>query len=299
MKYIVTGGCGFIGGHIVDLLINKGHEVIIIDNNIDNINSYINNEATYFNFDISSNNDKEKISKLFLNCDGVFHCAALVNVQESIDNPLLYEKNNTIGTLNILEACRLSNVKKLIFSSSAAVYGENEKSPLNEYDKTNPISPYGLQKLYGEKLCKYYSEIYKLNTVCLRYFNVYGNRQKFSSSYAAVVRIFLHKYLKKQPITITGDGNQTRDFINVIDIAEANLKSMESKDANDGIIINIGSGSNLSINELANFFKCDVEYINAVKEVRESLADINLAKKILNWEPTINIKNWINEKLIH
>ena len=299
MKYIVTGGCGFIGSHIVDNLIKEGHETIVIDYNADSKDSYFNYKATYFNFDISSNNNKQKISELFLNCDGVFHCAALVNVQESIENPLLYEKNNTIGTLNILELCRLNNVKKLIFSSSAAVYGNNEKSPLRENDKTGPISPYGLQKLYGEKLCKYYSDIHGVNTVCLRYFNVYGDRQKFSSSYAAVVRIFLDQYLNKKPITIRGDGNQTRDFINVVDIASANLKSMESKDANDGIVINIGSGSNLSINDLANFFMGDIEYIDAVKEVKESLADITLAKKILNWNPTINIKNWISEKLTH
>jgi len=296
-KYLVTGGSGFIGSHIVEQLIDENYEVIIVDNQSNGRNPIINSKAKYHDIDISCLSNIEKIIDLLGECNGVFHCAALIDVQESIEKPIKYENNNTMSTLNLLEATRKAKVKNFVYSSSAAVYGNSNKFPINEDCDTGPISPYGAQKYYGEVICKVYSELYGINTSCLRYFNVFGERQKIAGAYATVIGIFKHQISKNKPLTIRGDGNQKRDFIYVKDIANANIKAMTSEKSFDGEIFNIGSGKSYSINEIASFFGGEKVFIDAVKEPKESLANIQKSYNLLNWKPSIDVKDWIKSQL--
>ena len=296
-KYVVTGGSGFIGSHIVDKLINENHDVVVIDNNSNQRDPIINPKAKYHNLDISNSDNVKQIENILQTSSGIFHCAASIDVQESIKNPYKYEKNNTIGTLNILQAAVKTNIKRVIYSSSAAVYGDTDKVPIKEGSAINPISPYGAQKYYGEIMCKMFSELHGLETCCLRYFNVFGERQKIAGTYATVIGIFKFQIQNNLPITITGDGKQKRDFIYVKDLANANYLSMFCEQKFNGEIFNIGSGKSYSINQIANFFNGPKTYIPAVKEPRESLANINKAKKILGWRPITDAKEWIMHNL--
>jgi UDP-glucose 4-epimerase len=296
-RYIVTGGSGFIGSHIVDELINQNHTVVVIDNNSNNLKPIINQNASYYYIDISDINNTNKLSELFHDCDGVFHCAALIDVQDSIARPYKYEINNTLSTLNILQIAAELKVKRVIYSSSAAVYGNTDDIPISESNKIDPISPYGAQKYYGEVMCKMFSELYGLETCCLRYFNAFGERQKISGSYATVIGIFKYQILQNLPMTITGDGEQRRDFIYVKDLAKANIMAMTNKNNFLGETINLGSGENFSINQIAEFFGGSKKYIPPVKEPKESLADISKANEVLGWNPTTNIEMWIKNNL--
>jgi len=296
-KYLVTGGSGFIGSHIIEKLIDENYEVIVIDNQSNGRNPIINSKAIYHDIDISCLSNIEKIIDLLRECNGVFHCAALIDVQESIDKPIKYENNNTMSTLNLLEATRKAKVKNFVYSSSAAVYGNSNKFPINEDCDISPISPYGAQKYYGEVICKVYSELYGINTSCLRYFNVFGERQKIAGAYANVIGIFKHQISKNKPLTIRGDGNQKRDFVYVKDIANANIKAMTSKKSFCGEIFNIGYGKSYSINEIASFFGGEKVFVDAVKEPKESLANIQKSYNLLDWKPSIDVKDWIKSQL--
>jgi len=296
-KYIVTGGHGFIGSYIVDKLIDENHQVIVLDNNSNGRKPIINSKTKNYNIDVSNLNELNNLVDIFYGSSGIFHCAALIDVQESIDDPIKYEKNNTLGTLNVLEAAAKAKVKRLVYSSSAAVYGDNTKTPIKENCPTNPISPYGLQKYYGERLCSIYSKLYSLETCCLRYFNAFGGRQKISGAYATVIGIFKYQIKNNLPLTIRGDGEQKRDFIHAKELANANYLAMTSKEKFCGEVFNLGSGESLSINKIASFFDSEKKFISAVKEPKESLADITKAKSVLNWSPNINIKKWIEKKI--
>ena len=293
MKYFVTGGAGFIGSNLVDLLIQKGHEVIVVDNFSTGKKENCNKKAQYFTLDISKESNLDSIKSIISNVDGVFHLAAFPRVQESIKNPLIFEKNNTLGTLNILNACSEMNIKRIVYSSSSSAYGNELKLPLKENGKINPISPYAAQKYYGEIYCKMFSQIYNLETVSLRYFNVYGERQSLDGAYTLVISTFVKQRLNNQPLTIRGDGEQRRDFTHVSDIANANILAMESNEVGKGEVINIGSGINRSINEIANMIGGSKINIDPVIEPRETLADNKKAEELLNWKPRINIEDWI------
>jgi len=296
-KYLVSGGSGFIGSHIVEKLINQNHKVIVIDNNSNERNPIIFSKAKYHDFDISHSKNINEIVKLLKGCFGVFHCAALIDVQESIKEPFKYENNNTMSTLNLLEATRKAGVKNFVYSSSAAVYGDTIRMPINEDFNIKPISPYGAQKYYGEVMCKVFSKLHGMNTSCLRYFNVFGERQKVAGAYATVIGIFKHQISQNKPLTIRGDGNQRRDFIYVKDIANANIQAMNSKESFIGEIFNIGYGKSYSINEIANFFNTEKVFIDGVKEPKESLANIKKSQDILKWNPSINVEDWIKTQL--
>ncbi len=296
-KYLVTGGSGFIGSHIVDKLIHENKDVVVIDNNSNDRQPIINPKAKYYNIDISKKINIDKISGILKNCKGIFHCAALIDVQDSIKNPSIYETNNTIGTLNLLQAAVNTNVRRIVYSSSAAVYGNTKKIPTSEKQQINPISPYGAQKFYGEMMCKVYSYLHGIETCSLRYFNAFGERQKLSGAYATVIGIFKFQILNNLPITINGDGEQRRDFIYVKDIANANYLSMFSDKKLMGEVFNIGSGKSYSINQIANYFKAEKKFLPPVKEPRESLADISKTREILKWEPTTNVEEWIIDNL--
>tara|TARA_Y100000816_G_scaffold291430_1_gene282745 strand:+ start:1083 stop:1991 length:909 start_codon:yes stop_codon:yes gene_type:complete len=295
MKYIVTGGAGFIGSNLVDLLIDKGHEVEVIDNFSTGKKENCNEKAKYFELDISENSSYENLKNILLGSDGVFHLAALPRVQESIDNPLHFEKNNTLSTINILKACADSNVKRLVYSASSSAYGNAVDLPLKEDHPVNPISPYAMQKYYGEVACRMFANVYGIETVSLRYFNVYGERQSLEGAYALVMCVFARQRLNNEPLTIRGDGEQRRDFTHVKDIAKANLLAMNSKRVGNGEVINIGNSDNRSVNQIAKMIGGPTINVDPVVEPRETLADNSKAKHLLGWSPSIMIEDWVKK----
>lgn len=293
MKYIVTGGAGFIGSNLVDLLIEEGHNIHVIDNFSSGKKENCNSKALYHEIDLSEKSNFEKIKNIIDGADGVFHLAALPRVQESIDNPIDFEKNNTLSTVNILKACSENNIKRLVYSASSSAYGNTVKLPSKEEDPINPISPYAMQKYYGEVCCRMFYNVYGVETVSLRYFNVYGERQSLEGAYALVMCVFARQRLNNEPLTIRGDGEQRRDFTHVIDIAKANFLAMKSEKVGKGEVINIGNSDSRSVNDIAKMIGGPSINIDPVVEPRETLADNTKAKQLLGWEPTVIIEEWV------
>jgi len=295
MKYVVTGGAGFIGSNLVNSLIEEGHEVHIFDDLSSGKKENCNNKAIFHKYDISKTANIIKLNEFLKGVDTVFHCAARARVQPSIKDPINYEKNNTIGLINMLSACVDASVRRFIYSASSSVYGPTDKLPSKENDPINPISPYAAQKYYGEVVCKMFSETYNIETVSLRYFNVYGENQNLGGAYATVIGIFLNQLHKNQSLTINGDGNQRRDFTYVGDVVKANILASNALKVGKGEVINIGSGINISINDVANMISDVFEYKEALKEPFANLASVEKAKKLLDWEPEMNLKSWIEK----
>ena len=290
-KIIVTGGAGFIGSHLADQLVSAGHEVIVVDNLMLGKKEFVNKKAKFFKKDIR---DVESLKKIFKGAEAVFHLAADPRLPTSIEDPITTNDINVNGTLNVLWAAKENQVAKVIFSSSCAVYGL-EKSPLKEDSPVNPVSPYGLHKLIGEKYCRLFSQLYGLKTVCLRYFNVFGPRKLATGSYPMVIPIFLDQRAKNKPLTIVGDGTDTRDYVQVKDVAQANILAWQSAVA-DGSPINIGSGKQTSVNDIAKLI--GGETINIPDRPGEMVAvqaDNTMAKQVLGWQPTITLKDGIEE----
>ena len=229
--------------------------------------------------------------------DGVFHMACLARVQPSIDNPMLYHDKNVNGLVNMLDACRRYNIKRFVFSSSSSIYGDAEELPTSETSRLHAMSPYALHKLVGEQYCKLYSELYGIETICLRYFNVYGERQVLEGAYCLVMGIFAQQMLEGKPMTIRGDGEQRRDFTHVDDVIEANLLSATSDEIFDDVVkcraFNIGNGDNRSVNQIADLIGGDRDTVDPVIEPKETLADNKKAKEMLGWEPKGNLEEWI------
>ncbi len=250
-KAVVTGGAGFIGSHLVNVLIKEGFEVSIIDNLSSGKKENLNSQAKFFNVDIRN---LEDIRPIFEGAKYVFHLAAIPSVQYSIENPIETNAVNLDGTLNVLTAAKEAGVKKVVYSTSCTVYGDAENLPVTEAESIKPKSPYGLQKYFGELYMKSFSELYGLPTVNLRYFNVYGKGQSSTGAYASVIAKFLSLKQAGQKFTIFGDGSQTRDFINVEDVARANLAAALSEKAGRGESINWHWTSKLS--------KTDCRYIS-------------------------------------
>lgn len=296
-KILVTGGTGFIGSHLVDKLIELGHQVLIIDNLSTGKRENINSKAKFLELDLG---DFEKIRPVFKDVDFVFHVAAVPRIPLSIKKPLESNRANVTGTLNVLVASNEAGVKRVIYSASSSAYGEQKELPMKEIMRPGPLNPYALQKYVGELYCKIFSEIYKLPTVSLRYFNVYGPRQPKEGTYAPVMGIFLRQKRGKKPLTVTGDGEQSRDFTHFSDVVRANILAMESDKVGKGEVINIGAGENHTINEIAKMVGGEVKYIPLPSgEMRDTLADISLAKELLGWEPKVKLENGIKELLNH
>ena len=295
MKYVVTGGAGFIGSNLVDSLISKNNDVHIIDNFLSGKIQNCHPSAILHELDIADEKNLNAIRDIFVNAKAIFHCAAAARVQPSIQNPIQYEKNNTIGVVNSLKAAVDSKVKRFIYSASSSAYGPTEKLPSIETDPVNPISPYAAQKYYGEVVCNMFSKVYGLETVSLRYFNVYGEKQNLGGAYATVVGIFLDQLQNDKPLTINGDGNQRRDFTYVGDVVKANILASRSKKVGKGEVINIGSGTNISINEVANMIGDKFKFKKALKEPFANLASIEKAKKLLDWEPKMDLNSWLKK----
>ena len=295
MKYVVTGGAGFIGSNLVNALIRDGHEVHIIDNLSSGKKENCNNRAIFHKYDISKTANNINLKEILKDVDTVFHCAARARVQPSIVDPINYEKNNSIALINVLKTCVDVSVRRFIYSASSSVYGPTDKLPSKEDDPINPISPYAAQKYYGEVVCKMFSEIYNIETVSLRYFNVYGENQNLVGAYATVIGIFLNQLRNNQPLTINGDGKQRRDFTYVGDVVKANILASNALKVGKGEVINIGSGVNISINDVANMIGDVFEYKEALKEPFANLASIEKAKKLLDWEPQVDLNSWIKK----
>ena len=291
-KIIVTGGAGFIGSHIVDALIDEGYEVHVVDNLSAGKKENVNPKAVLHVVDIR---DKEKLMPIFEGAKYVFHEAAMPRVQYSIENPIETNEINVTGLLNVLEASRLNKVKRLVFASSAAVYGNQEKLPTTEDMIVSPLSPYAAHKYIGEVYLKLYAQIYGLETVALRYFNVYGPRLDPEGAYPLVIGYFLKLFKQGKTLLITGDGNQTRDFVHVRDVARANLLAMRSDKVGKGEVLNIGTGKRFSVNYIAKLIGGPVEYIPPRIEPRDAEADIQKTKELLGWQPSVAIEKGIEE----
>lgn len=293
-KVIVTGGAGFIGSHLVDALVKERYSVhvIVIDDLSVGKKENVNPEATLHVADIRK---FEAIAPLFADTKFVFHCAALPRVQPSIQDPRTTHDINVTGTLNVLLAARDAGVKRVIYSASSSAYGNQEKLPLTETMEARPLSPYGLQKYMGELLCRLFSEIYNIETVSLRYFNVYGPRASSEGAYALVVARFLEQSKKGEPLSVVPDGTQSRDFTHVYDVVRANLLAANSPKVGKGEIINIGGGNNKTVNEIADLIGGPRVFVEPRLEPKHTLADISKAKKLLGWEPKVSFEEGIAE----
>lgn len=292
-KAVVTGGAGFIGSHLGDLLVEKGYEVHVIDDMSAGKKERLNKAVILHVKDIRN---LEEIKPIFTDADYVFHLAALPRVQFSIEHPVETNDVNVGGTLNVFLAAKEAGVKKVVYSASSSAYGDQLVMPLKEDMKAAPKSPYGLQKYIGELYAKVFNEVYGLPTVCLRYFNVYGPRFDAEGAYALVIGKFLKQKKEGVAMTITGTGEQTRDFTHVRDVVRANLLAAES-DVSGGEVINIGAGKNQSINTIAELIGGATEHIPARLEPKDTLADNSKAKKLLGWVPEVSIEQGIKELL--
>ncbi len=300
MKAVVTGGAGFIGSHLVDLLIEKGFRVEVIDNlatgNEKNIGYHKNNENFVFHkIDVSDFGNFHKICKIVENADLVFHLAALADIVPSIEKPTDYHKANVNGTIAMLEACRNTKIKKFVYTASSSCYGIAE-TPTKEDAPINPEYPYALTKYIGEQYVLSWNRLYGIPSISLRLFNVYGPRSRTKGAYGAVFGVFLAQKLNNQPLTVVGDGSQTRDFTFVSDVADALYLAADSDLT--GEAINIGSGETNSINRLVKLLGGDV--VNIPKRPGEpdcTFADITKARELLNYNPKISFEQGVKDVL--
>lgn len=292
-KAVVTGGAGFIGSNLVRTLVSEGVSVEVVDNYAGGrLDGREVPGATYHDADIL---DLSAHPHIFKDADAVFHLAALPRVQDSIDHPVETARSNIDGTLMVLEAARIGGARKVIFSSSAAVYGDQETMPLNERLEPTPKSPYGLHKQVGEQLCRLWAELYQLPTVSLRYFNVYGPGFDPSGAYALVVGRFIDLRRQGQPLTIAGDGSHTRDYVHVSDVVRANILAAASEKVGKGEVMNVGSGEETSIKDLAELIGGPTEAAPPRVEPVRSVADVSRAKELLGWSAATKLENGIAE----
>jgi len=297
MKALVTGGAGFIGSNLVDKLVDLGHEVIVIDNESAESNEqfYWNDGAKNYTYDIR---DYVNTRPLYDGVDYVFHLAAESRIQPAILNPIEAVSINCVGTVTVLQCARESGVKKVIYSSTSSGYGFNEP-PNDETQPDDCLNPYSVSKVSGEKLCKMYTNLFGLKTIIFRYFNVYGERSPVRGQYAPVIGIFLRQRANDEPLTIVGDGEQSRDFTHVSDIAQANILAA-IKDIDDewyGQLFNVGNGVNHSINEIADAISHNqVNIPPRIGEARTTLANNDKLKKIFGWNPKIDLFDWISKQ---
>lgn len=298
MKVLVTGGAGFIGSNIVRLLVNEGHAVTVLDNLTSGFRT---NLDPFMQVRLLEGSvcDLAAVEQALEGVEVIFHLAASVGNTRSIQHPVEDTEVNALGTLRILETARRVGVRKIVYSSSAGIFGELKTLPICEDHPIDPGSPYGASKLAGEKLCLVYSKLYDIEAVCLRYFNVYGVNQRYDA-YGNVIPIFAHRIFNRKPITIFGDGEQTRDFINVRDVARANYLAAQAYGVSGAF--NLGSATRVTINWLATTMieisgmKTAIEYAPPRPgDVRDSLADISAARQAINFTPTVGLQEGLEE----
>jgi UDP-glucose 4-epimerase len=294
-KVVVTGGAGFIGSHLVRALLEKGYDVHVIDNYAGGkFPERHSQDATYHEGDIT---DAEFVKEVFSGAEIVFHLAALPRVQFSIQQPVETNFVNVHGTLVLLKAAHDAGVRRFIYSASSSAYGDQEQMPLKEHMEANPKSPYALQKYVGELYARLFAELYGLETVSLRYFNVYGAHADPDGPYALVVARFIKQKKAGEPMTIAGDGLNTRDYTHVRDIVRANILAAESPRVGKGEVINIGSGRNYSVLEVADLLGGERVHIEARLEPKNTLADTTRARELLGWEPKESFEEGVRELL--
>jgi len=301
--YVVTGGAGFIGSHIAERLLNDGHTVRIIDNLITGKQTNLetlNGKVEFYKVSIT---DLAALRPIFEGVDTVFHHAALASVPLSIDNPLLTHEHNATGTLNVLVAARDAGVRRVVYAASSAAYGNDASEQQTETAAPKPLSPYGVSKLMGEYYCQSFAQVYQLETVCLRYFNVFGARQDPTSQYAAVIPLFITSMIDGKAPMIYGDGLQSRDFCFVANVVHGNLLEADAPKAN-GEIINIATGKRVNLLELVSQINqnlgTSIEPIHVesrVGDVKHSRADINKAQSLLNYEPVVDFKSGLKQTI--
>ncbi len=295
MKILITGGAGFIGSNLADRLVELGHKVSIIDNlsagNLKNLTK-IKKKIKFYKLDISKYS--VKLKKAFTGIECVYHFAGLADIVPSIKNPDKYFNSNVTGTLNVLKSIDKKSIKKLIYSASASCYGLPKKFPIKENSNIDTQYPYALTKFLGEKLIMHWEKVYNLPSVSLRFFNVYGPRSRTSGAYGAVFGVFLAQKLSDKPLTIVGNGKQTRDFIHVYDLVSALILSI--KKTKNGEIYNLGGGKEVSVNKIAKIIGGKKIFIpKRPGEPDRTLADISKIKKSLNWKPKININDGVKD----
>ena len=295
MNIIVTGGCGFIGSHLVDELVSLGHTVKVIDNlSANNDKFYFNEKAKYYKFDIC---DLESIEPLFEDVSYVFHLAAEARIQPSIENPTHAVNVNVLGTTNILKCCVKYNIKRLIYSSTSAIYGLKCNLPTDENEPIDCLNPYSATKYAGEEMIRCYNKLHGLDACIFRYFNVYGERSPVSGPYSLVIGIFLAQK-DKQSLTVVGDGQNERDFVHVKDVVAVNIAAMENNNNLNSEVFNIGFGKNYKILDIARMISNNIVHVEPRKgEAKSTLADINKAKQTLNWNPEINLEKWLSSQI--
>lgn len=303
-KALVTGGAGFIGSHIADRLLSDGFEVTVVDNlsagQLKNIAR--NEDRENFHFIKGDIRDLGLDRGIVADVDAVFHEAALVNVVSSFNNILNTHDVNVTGTLNLLKACLDSDVKRFIFASSAATYGETKILPMREDMISRPLSPYAVSKLAAESYAKLFYKAYGLETVSLRYFNVYGPRQRYGP-YSVVIPTFINRVLNDQPPIIHGNGEQTRDFVSVQDVVDANMVALRSKNA-VGQVFNVGTGKATSVNQLAKIVlkilgKTSLKPVHTDPRTGDtskgSYADMSRARRVLGFDPKVSLEEGITK----
>ena len=298
MRAIVTGGAGFIGSHICQELLSRGHQVLAVDNlasgRLENFEEF--GDTKNFEFKKVDILDRDGLLPLFKGADWVFHMAGLADIVPSIEKPELYFDVNVKGTLNVLEASKNAGVKRFTYAASSSSYGIPEKYPTLETAPIAPQYPYALTKHLGEELVLHWSQTYKLPAVSLRLFNVYGPRSRTSGTYGAVFGIFLAQKLNHKPYTVVGDGKQTRDFTFVTDVADAFILAAES-DLN-GEFLNVGSGNTYSVNRLVELLEGDVEYIpKRPGEPNCTFADVSKIERLLGWKAKVPFEKGVQKMI--
>jgi len=295
---VVTGGAGFIGSNLVKALVEGGYHVTVLDNFT---SGYRSNLAPFPEVRVVEGDVRDGlvVEEAIRGTEVVFHLAASVGNKRSIDDPITDAEVNVLGTLRVLEAARKHGVRKIVASSSAGVFGELKTLPIREDHPIEPDTPYGSTKLCAEKLCLAYAKLYDLEAICLRYFNVYGPNQRFDA-YGNVIPIFAFQMMRGEPLTVFGDGEQTRDFVNVADVVQANMKAARTRDVNG--VFNIGSGERITINRLVALLQSASGIEPVVHhgpprpgDVRDSLADVHAARAAIGYIPAIGIEDGLAE----